>query len=54
MAAGQGIAETWGGFMFVVVATAVAVIVGIPLVNKATQSLFGKTPTNLLSFGKAA
>lgn len=52
--ADRAIAETWGGFLFVVVATAVAVIVGVPLVNKATQAVFKKTPANLLSFGKAA
>jgi hypothetical protein len=52
--AGKAIAETWGGFLFVVVATAVAVVIGVPLVNKATQLVFKKSPENLLSFGKAA
>jgi hypothetical protein len=54
MAANQGIAETWGGFLFVVLATAVAVIVGVPLVNKATQKLFSKSAADLLTFRKAA
>lgn len=54
MASEKAIAETWGGFLFVVLATAVAVIVGVPLVTKATQAVFKKSPANLLSFGKAA
>ena len=53
-APGKAIAETWGGFLFVVLATATAVIIGVPLVGKITQAVFNKTPTNLLSFGKAA
>jgi hypothetical protein len=52
--ADKAIAETWGGFLFVVMATAVAVIIGVPLVNKATQAVFKKSPGQLLSFGKAA
>lgn len=53
-APGKAIAETWGGFLFVMLATAVAVLVGVPLIEKATQAVFKKSPANLLSFGKAA
>jgi hypothetical protein len=50
----RGIAETWSGFLYVVAATFVAVIVAKPAIEWATQKLTKRSAENLLSFGKAA
>lgn len=42
------------GFIFIALATAIAIVFVEPLVEQVSQKLFNRSAENLLSFGKAS